>query len=70
MIGVTPDGRRLATIGKLVDDGQLHPLVQAFPLEQSKEAGTLPQSSRRGKNRPDYLIWDYVSGSRKIQFRR
>src|SRR2546423_876477 len=32
MIGVTPDGQRLAEIAKIIDDGKLRPLVQAvFP---------------------------------------
>jgi alcohol dehydrogenase (cytochrome c) len=32
MIGVKPDGRRLADIGKFIDDGKLRPLVQVvFP---------------------------------------
>jgi NADPH:quinone reductase-like Zn-dependent oxidoreductase len=30
MIGVKPDGRRLADIGKIIDDGKLRPLVQRF----------------------------------------
>src|SRR6266481_5433782 len=39
MIGVKPDGQRLADIGKIIDDGKLRPLVQAvLPLEQAKEA--------------------------------
>ena len=39
MIGVKPDGGRLAEIGKFIDDGKLRPLVQAvFPLMQAKEA--------------------------------
>jgi NADPH:quinone reductase-like Zn-dependent oxidoreductase len=39
MIGVKPDGRRLAEIAKLIDAGKLRPLVQkAFPLEQAQEA--------------------------------
>src|SRR4029077_6219437 len=39
MIGVKPNGRRLADIGKLIDDGKLRPLIQAvLPLEQAKEA--------------------------------
>ena len=39
MIGVKPDGQRLAEIGKLIDDGKLRPLVQAvLPLLQAKEA--------------------------------
>jgi len=42
MIGVKPDGRRLADIGKIIDDGKLRPLVQAvLPLDQAKEALTL-----------------------------
>jgi NADPH:quinone reductase-like Zn-dependent oxidoreductase len=39
MIGVTPDGQRLADIAKLVDDGKLRPLIEVvLPLEQAKEA--------------------------------
>ncbi len=39
MIGVKPDGRRLADIGKIIDDGKLRPLVQAvLPLAQAKTA--------------------------------
>jgi NADPH:quinone reductase-like Zn-dependent oxidoreductase len=39
MIGVKPDGGRLAEIGKLVDNGKLRPLLQAvLPLTQAKEA--------------------------------
>jgi NADPH:quinone reductase-like Zn-dependent oxidoreductase len=39
MIGVKPDGRCLADIGKIIDDGKLHPLVQqVLPLERAKEA--------------------------------
>ena len=39
MIGVKPDGQRLADIAKIIDDGKLRPLVQAvLPLEQAKEA--------------------------------
>jgi NADPH:quinone reductase-like Zn-dependent oxidoreductase len=45
MIGVKPDDRRLADIGKIIDDGKLHPLVQAvLPLEQVKEALELSRS--------------------------
>jgi NADPH:quinone reductase-like Zn-dependent oxidoreductase len=45
MIGVKPDGRRLADIGKFIDDGKLRPLVQAvFPLMQAKEALELSRS--------------------------
>ena len=45
MIGVKPDGRRLADIGKIIDDGKLRPLVQAvLPLEQAKEALELSRS--------------------------
>ncbi len=39
MIGVKPDGKRLAEIGRIIDDGKLRPLVQAvLPLEQAIEA--------------------------------
>jgi NADPH:quinone reductase-like Zn-dependent oxidoreductase len=45
MIGVKPDGRRLADIGKIIDDGKLRPVVQAvLPLEQAKEALELSRS--------------------------
>jgi NADPH:quinone reductase-like Zn-dependent oxidoreductase len=45
MIGVKPDGQRLATIGRLIDDGKLRPLLQAvLPLEQIKEALALSRS--------------------------
>ena len=39
MIGVKPDGRRLADIAKIIDDGKLRPLIQAvLPLDRVKEA--------------------------------
>jgi NADPH:quinone reductase-like Zn-dependent oxidoreductase len=39
MIGVKPDGRRLADIGKIIEEGKLRPLIQAvLPLERAKEA--------------------------------
>ena len=39
MIGVKPDGRRLADIGKIIDEGKLRPVVQTvLPLERAKEA--------------------------------
>ena len=39
MIGVKPDGGRLADIGEFIADGKLRPLVQAvFPLIQAKDA--------------------------------
>jgi NADPH:quinone reductase-like Zn-dependent oxidoreductase len=45
MIGVKPDGRRLADIGKIIDDGKLRPVVQAvLPLEQAKEALALSRN--------------------------
>ncbi|HLX62045.1 MAG TPA: glucoamylase family protein [Planctomycetota bacterium] len=45
MIGVKPDGQRLAEIAKLIDDGKLRPLVQkVLPLEQAKEALELSRS--------------------------
>jgi NADPH:quinone reductase-like Zn-dependent oxidoreductase len=46
MIGVKPDGRRLADIGRMIDDGKLRPVVQVvLPLIQIKEA--LELSHRR-----------------------
>jgi hypothetical protein len=45
MIGVKPDGRRLADIGKIIDDGKISSLVQAvLPLEWAKEALELSRS--------------------------
>jgi NADPH:quinone reductase-like Zn-dependent oxidoreductase len=45
MIGVRPDGGRLADIGKIIDDGKLRPLLQAvLPLEQAKKALELSRS--------------------------
>jgi NADPH:quinone reductase-like Zn-dependent oxidoreductase len=45
MIGVKPDGGRLADIGKLIEEGKLRPLVQAvFPLMRVKEALELSRS--------------------------
>ena len=45
MIGVKPDGGRLADIGKLIDEGKLRPLVQAvFSLIKAKEALELSRS--------------------------
>jgi len=45
MIGVKPDGRRLAEIGQIIDDGKLRPLIQAvFSLMQAKEALELSRS--------------------------
>ncbi len=45
MIGVKPDGRRLAEIGKIIDDGKLRPIVQTvLPLHQVKEALRLSRS--------------------------
>jgi NADPH:quinone reductase-like Zn-dependent oxidoreductase len=45
MVGVKPDGRRLADIGKIIDDGKLRPLVQAaLPLEHAKDALALSLS--------------------------
>jgi NADPH:quinone reductase-like Zn-dependent oxidoreductase len=42
---IAADGRRLADIGKIIDDGKLHPLVQAvLPLDQVKEALELSRS--------------------------
>ena len=49
MIGVKPDGQRLADIGKIIDDGKFRPLVQAvLPLEQAKEALELSRSRHAG----------------------
>jgi len=45
MIGVKPDRQRLATIGKLIENGKLRPLIQeVFPLEQIKEALALSRT--------------------------
>ena len=45
LIGVKPDGQRLADIAKIIDAGKLRPVVQAtFPLEQIKEALALSHS--------------------------
>src|SRR6185295_11933122 len=45
MIGVKPDGQRLAEIGKIIDDGKLWPLIQVvLPLTQAKEALELSRS--------------------------
>jgi NADPH:quinone reductase-like Zn-dependent oxidoreductase len=39
MIGVKPDGRRLAEIAAIIDQGKLRPRIQAtFPLEKIKQA--------------------------------
>jgi NADPH:quinone reductase-like Zn-dependent oxidoreductase len=44
-IGVKPDGRCLADIAKIIDDGKLRPLVEAvLPLEQAKEALALSRT--------------------------
>src|SRR6266849_1384921 len=49
MIGVKPDGRRLADIGKIIDDGKLQPLVQeVLPLEHAKKALELSHSRHVG----------------------
>ncbi|MDX6501493.1 MAG: hypothetical protein QOG23_4753 [Blastocatellia bacterium] len=49
MIGVKPDGRRLADIGKIIDDGKLRPLVQeVLPLEHTKKALELSRSRHVG----------------------
>jgi NADPH:quinone reductase-like Zn-dependent oxidoreductase len=49
MIGVKPDGRRLADIGKIIDDGKLQPLVQeVLPLEHAKKALELSRSRHVG----------------------
>jgi NADPH:quinone reductase-like Zn-dependent oxidoreductase len=45
MIGVKPDGGRLADIAMLIEEGKLRPLVQkVFPLTQAKEALELSRS--------------------------
>jgi NADPH:quinone reductase-like Zn-dependent oxidoreductase len=39
MIGVKPNGKRLAEIGKIIEDGKLRPLVQqTLPLGKAKDA--------------------------------
>ena len=49
MIGVKPDGKRLANIGKIIDDGKLRPLVQeVLPLEHAKKALELSRSRHVG----------------------
>ena len=49
MIGVKPDGQRLAELGKMIDDGKLRPLVQdALPLEHAKKALELSRSRHIG----------------------
>ncbi|HUQ94570.1 MAG TPA: zinc-binding dehydrogenase, partial [Bryobacteraceae bacterium] len=49
MIGVKPDGARLAEIGKLISDGKLRPVIQAlFPLAQAKKALGLSHSGHAG----------------------
>jgi len=49
MIGVKPDGRRLAEIAKLIDEGKLRPVVQAVvPLLRVKEALELSRSRHSG----------------------
>ena len=49
MIGVKPDGRRLAEIADIIDDGKLRPVVQAtFPLAQAKAALDLSRSRHVG----------------------
>src|SRR6185312_13604287 len=45
MIGVKPDGKRLADIGKIIDDGKLRPLVQeVLALEDAQRALELSRS--------------------------
>ena len=47
-IGQT-DGKRLADIGKIIDDGKLRPLVQeVLPLEHAKKALELSRSRHVG----------------------
>jgi len=49
MIGVKPDGKRLAEIGKMIDDDKLRPLVQeVLPLEHAKKALELSRSRHVG----------------------
>src|SRR6195256_2953737 len=49
MIGVKPDGRRLADIAKIVDDGKLRPLIQVvLPLTQARAALELSRSRHAG----------------------
>ena len=39
MIGVKPDGKRLAELATLIDEGKLRPHIAAvFPLDQAKQA--------------------------------
>ena len=45
MIGVKPDGKRLADIGKIIDDGKLRPVVQeVLQLEDAQRALELSRS--------------------------
>src|SRR6185295_15356762 len=61
MIGVRPDGGRLADIGKIIDDGKLRPLVQAvLPLEQAKKALELSRS-RHVAGKIVLTIWTIAS---------
>jgi len=49
MIGVKPDGKRLAEIGKMIDNDKLRPLVQeVLPLEHAKKALELSRSRHVG----------------------
>ncbi len=49
MIGVKPDGKRLADIGTIIDDGKLRPLVQeVLPLEHAKKALEFSRSRHVG----------------------
>jgi NADPH:quinone reductase-like Zn-dependent oxidoreductase len=49
MIGVKPNGERLAEIGKLIEDGKLRPVVNAlFPLMDIKNALELSRSGHAG----------------------
>jgi NADPH:quinone reductase-like Zn-dependent oxidoreductase len=49
MIGVKPDGKRVADIGKMIDDGKRRPLVQeVLPLEHAKKALELSRSRHIG----------------------
>ena len=49
MIGVKPDGQRLAEIGKLIDNSQLRPVIQAvLPFPRAQEALQLSRGRHVG----------------------